>query len=274
MTVPNILTIAGLDPSGGAGLLADVKTFSALGAYGCGAVTALTVQNTVGVTGISPVAASFVKEELDTLFDDVRIDAVKIGMIADAEIMRVVADRLEKYRPPYIVIDPVMVAKSGDALMAPEAVGVFREVMMPLATVLTPNIPEAAVLLGRMPWESAGRCEEEAFALQAMLKRGAWVLLKGGHLKGGESPDFLTNGRLLERFDAKRVATKNTHGTGCTLSSAVAALLPRTKDVPSAVRGAKDYIENAIAHADELEVGRGHGPVHHFEALWRGMTFA
>lgn len=266
--IPNVLSIAGVDPSGGAGIFADIKTFSALGAYGCGVVTALTAQNTRAVTGIFPVSPAFVAEELDTLFADVRIDAVKIGMIAESSIVKVVADRLERYAPAFVVIDPVMVAKSGDALMPAETVGVFKEALLPLATVITPNLPEAACLLSESPVQSADRMAGVAARLAGLLRPGAWVLLKGGHLASDESPDYLTDGNQAFTFEGSRIATKNTHGTGCTLSSAVAALLPQKRSVPLAVGEAKGFMQRAIAASGSLEVGRGHGPVHHFAGLW------
>ncbi len=266
--IANVLSVAGVDPSGGAGIFADIKTFSALGAYGCGIVTALTAQNTKAVTGIYAVDPDFVGEQFDTLFADVRIDAVKIGMIAQASIVRVVAERLKRYAPRYIVIDPVMVAKSGDALMPKETVEVFKNELLPLATLITPNLPEAGALLGKAPVSRTKEMPDCAKELKGLLTKDAWVLLKGGHLEGATSPDVLTNGEVIKTFDAPRVATANTHGTGCTLSSALAALLPQTGDVIEAVTRAKAFMTQAIEHADELDVGSGHGPVHHFTSLW------
>jgi hydroxymethylpyrimidine/phosphomethylpyrimidine kinase len=268
--VPNALTIAGVDPSGGAGVLADIKAFSALGAYGCAVVAALTAQNTQAVTGVLPVAPEFVARQIDTLFADVRIDAVKIGMLGEAPVIAVVADRLAHWKAPRIVLDPVMVAKSGDALLAKAAVGALREALLPLADVITPNLPEAGVLLESRPPEHVKEMTRAAERLHALMGSGErWVWLKGGHLPGGDATDLLFNGDRMLELAQPRIATKNTHGTGCTLSAALAALLPQSPDVPTAARRAKAWLTEALRHADELQVGQGHGPVHHFHALWK-----
>lgn len=267
--IPNILSIAGVDPSGGAGIFADLKAMSALGGYACGVVAALTAQNTQGVTGVQGVSSAFVKQQLDTLFADVRIDAVKIGMLSDVSVIETVAQALKTYRPPFVVLDPVMVAKSGDRLLPEDCVEALKSELLPLATVITPNLPEAAVLSGLPEADSAEALVPMAQKLSTLVAPGGWVLLKGGHLNDSEAPDLLTNGTEQHIFTAPRILTKNTHGTGCTLSSAIATLLPQTESVPQAVRQAKDYISQAIAHADELEVGHGHGPVHHFYRLWK-----
>ena len=267
--IPNVLSIAGVDPSGGAGVFADIKAMSACGAYACGVVTALTAQNTRAVTGVLPIAPDFVREQLDTLFADVRIDAVKIGMLDNAALIGTVADALLKYRPKFVVLDPVMVAKSGDRLLREEAVSALRERLLPLATVLTPNIPEALALLDRDDEVTEDDMPELVRSLWMLMKnREAWVYLKGGHLEGEESPDLLFNGVVSIPFTAARVRTKNTHGTGCTLSSAIAASLPQESDVPGACRRAKEYLTGAVRHADELSVGTGHGPTNHFWQLW------
>lgn len=267
--IPNVLSIAGVDPSGGAGVFADIKAMSACGAYACGVVTALTAQNTRAVTGVLPIAPDFVREQLDTLFADVRIDAVKIGMLDNAALIGTVADALLKYRPKFVVLDPVMVAKSGDRLLREEAVSALRERLLPLATVLTPNIPEALALLDRDDEVTEDDMPELVRSLWMLMKnREAWVYLKGGHLEGEESPDLLFNGVVSIPFTAARVQTKNTHGTGCTLSSAIAASLPQESDVPGACRRAKEYLTGAVRHADELSVGTGHGPTNHFWQLW------
>lgn len=273
-TVPNALTIAGVDPSGGAGVLADIKTFSALGAYGCAVIAALTAQNTRAVTGVLPIAPDFIARQIDTLFDDVRVDAVKIGMLGEAPMITSVADRLAAWKVERMVLDPVMVAKSGDALLAPAAVGALREGLVPLARVITPNLPEAGVLLeGRAP-EHVKEMRRAAERLHALMGSGErWVWLKGGHLPGGDATDLLFNGDRMLELPAPRVDTKNTHGTGCTLSAALAALLPQRPDVPTAARDAKAYLTNALRHADELQIGQGHGPVHHFRALWELRKF-
>lgn len=266
MTVPIALTIAGSDSGGGAGIQADLKTFSALGAYGCSVVTALTAQNTQGVQGILPVDPAFVRAQMDSVFADLAVDAVKIGMLGTPEIIHAVADGLERWRPRRVVLDPVMVAKGGDKLLADEAVAALKARLLPLAGLLTPNLPEAGVLLG----EPAVRTRREMARVAARLQglgRGD-VLLKGGHLEGDDSPDLLVHGGELHWLEGRRVPTRHTHGTGCTLSSAIAALLARRMPLPEAVARAKRYLAAAISAADDLGVGRGHGPVHHFHHLW------
>jgi hydroxymethylpyrimidine/phosphomethylpyrimidine kinase len=264
--IPNLLSIAGVDPSGGAGVLADLKTFSALGAYGCGVIAALTAQSTRAVTGIHEVPPEFLRLQLDTLFEDVRIDAVKIGMLASSALIRVVAEALRRYRPAFVVLDPVMVAKSGDRLLHADAVEALRTELLPLATVLTPNLPEAGDLLGRMVPDGVGDMCEAAAALQALGPK--YVLVKGGHGSGPEVVDVLYDGRRFDEFRAGRLVTRNTHGTGCTLSSAIAALLPQRPTVADAVRDAHEYLLGAIRASGELDVGGGHGPLHHFHQVW------
>jgi len=263
--VPNVLTIAGTDPSGGAGIQADIKAFSALGAYGTSVITTLVAQNTQGVQEVHPIPAGFVKTQLDVLFADVRIDAVKVGMLGGAEIVHAVAAALKQQAPSHVIVDPVMVAKSGDRLLAADAVAVLREEILPHADLITPNLPEAADMLG----------EEEATDEQGMLAQVERlgelcprVLLKGGHLDGPQSVDLLLIDGEVTRLTADRVATRNTHGTGCTLSAAIAALRPQRPDWISAVSDAKDYLTRALAAADRLDVGHGHGPQHHFHAWW------
>lgn len=264
--VPNVLSIAGVDPGGGAGVLADVKTFSALGAYGCGAIAALTAQNTRAVTGIVEVAPDFLRLQLDTLFSDVRIHAVKIGMLANAALITVVAEALRRHQPRFVVLDPVMVAKSGDRLLRTDAVEALKRELLPLATVLTPNLPEAGDLLGRPVAEGA---EDQRDAARELHRLGAChVLVKGGHGRGETLLDLLFDGERFVELPARRIATPNTHGTGCTLSSAIAALLPQRGQVVEAVTEARRYVLGAIAAADRLHVGSGHGPLHHFHALW------
>lgn len=268
--IPNTLTIAGVDPSGGAGILADIKTMSALGAYGTAVIAALTAQNTLGVAGVCPVPPDFVALQIDTLFADVRIDAVKIGMLGQQAVTRVVAERLAHWKPAHIVLDPVMIAKSGDALLEKSAIQELREHLIPLATVITPNLPEAAVLLGSSPVETVKEMRRVAEKLRRLLNdRGErWVFLKGGHLPGNDTIDILHDGDRMIELPGRRIETKNTHGTGCTLSAALAALLPRLEDMPEAARQAKAYLVAAIARSGELQVGSGHGPVHHFHAAW------
>ena len=272
--IPNALSVAGIDPSGGAGLLADLKAFSALGAYGCGVVAALTAQNTRAVTGIHGVPPEFVRQQLDTLFADVRIDSCKIGMLGTAPIARSVAEGLAgpvgAGRPAHVVVDPVMVAKSGDALLSKEATSMLVDAILPLASVITPNLPEAGVLLRERAPETLREMQRAAERLRRLLPDAGhrWVLLKGGHLSG-DPIDLLHDGDAMIELAAPRIATRNTHGTGCTLSAAIAALLPRSASVREAVTEAKRWLTEAIRQADRLEVGQGHGPVHHFHALWR-----
>ena len=261
------LTIAGSDPSGGAGIQADLKTFSALGAYGTAVITALTAQNTQGVTGVHLVPAPFVSEQLRTLVADVRIDAVKIGMLATAELADTVADFLHEHAYPVVVLDPVMVSTSGDRLLGDDAVEALRR-LLPLASLITPNLPEAAQLLDADAATDVAGMREQA---RALVAAGAHrVLIKGGHLADAkDSVDVYLGPEGLHELAAARVATRNTHGTGCTLSSAVAALRPARPGWLEAAREAKDWLTGAIEAADTLHVGHGSGPVHHFHRWWR-----
>jgi len=265
--IPNVLSLAGTDPSGGAGLLADLKTFSALGAYGTGVVVALTAQNTWGVTGVQLVPAAFVTQQIDTLLADVHIDAAKVGMLATAELVSTVADGLRRHGLRRLVVDPVMISKSGHPLLQPDAVDALRRELLPLAEVATPNLPEAGVLLDRPEPRSLDEMRAAARDLCQLGPR--YVLLKGGHLDGPESIDILDDGVTQIELRSPRIATRNTHGTGCTLSAALAALMPQRETLADAVRDAKAYLTAALAAADQLNVGHGHGPVHHFHALWR-----
>ncbi|TCW21391.1 MULTISPECIES: bifunctional hydroxymethylpyrimidine kinase/phosphomethylpyrimidine kinase [Dietzia] len=263
--IANVLSIAGTDPSGGAGIQADLKTFSALGVYGMSAITAVVAQNTQGVRRFVALEPAFVADQLAAVFDDVRVDAVKIGMVANAGIALSIAGALDAYPRCPVVLDPVMVAKSGDYLLAPDAVSAVRDLLVPRATILTPNLPEAAVLTGAS--DAIADVDQMRELLPALRTLGApWVLLKGGHLPGGTSVDILTGATTVE-LSAARVDTNSDHGTGCTLSAAIAALVPHN-DVVTSVRLAKDYLTGSLQHADELDVGSGHGPVHHFHALW------
>jgi len=272
--VPNALTIAGIDPSGGAGVLADIKTFSALGAFGTGVIAALTAQNTRSVTGIHGVPPEFVRLQLDTLFDDVRIDAAKIGMLGTAAITRAVADGLAapiRAGLKHLVVDPVMIAKSGDALLAPDATAMLIDAVLPLASVITPNLPEAGVLLERSAPDGLSEMRRAAEALRRLLPSTGerWVLLKGGHSSGAPI-DVLHDGDRMLELPSERIQTRNTHGTGCTLSAAIAALLPQRSDAADAIREAKQYVTRALTEADRLAVGdgTGHGPTHHFHRWW------
>ena len=264
--IPKVLTIAGSDPSGGAGIQADLKAFSALGAYGMAALTALTAQNTRGVTGVHPVPPEFIAAQIDAVFDDVAVDAVKVGMVGTASAADAVADSLCRNGARAIVLDPVMVAKSGHHLVDDDAVTILRDRLLPLARVLTPNLPETGVLLGR---DAPTDTEAMAAAAVDLHRMGPdLVLIKGGHLGGVDSADLLYDGEGFVALPARRVETRNTHGTGCTLSAAIAALLPQRAAPAEAVADAKLYLTAAIHSSDRLAVGSGHGPVHHFHALW------
>lgn len=263
--IPTVLTIAGTDPGGGAGISADLKTFSALGAFGTAVVTAVVAQNTRGVDAVHQLSGDLVTQQLETLLSDVRVDAVKIGMLGSAEVIAAVAAVLRQWQPSAVVLDPVMVAKSGDRLLAEDAVEALRDDLLPLCDLVTPNLPEAADLLGEPEATGEAAMRDQ---LRRLVGLGPGVLLKGGHLDGEESVDLLGVAGEETRLTARRIRTRNTHGTGCTLSAAVAALRPQSPDWVSAVRGAKDFLTGALAAADRLDVGHGHGPVHHFHAQW------
>lgn len=267
MSTPIALTIAGSDPSGGAGIQADLKTFAALGVYGVSVITALTAQNTQSVSGIHDVPADFIAAQIDALFADLDIAAVKIGMLSRATGVAAVADALDRHGARNIVLDPVMVATSGAYLLAPEGIGALRSMLFPPALVVTPNLHEAAALTGASLARNEREMEAQARELLALGARH--VLIKGGHGEGEDSVDLLIGQGEVVRFSAKRIATKNTHGTGCTMSSAIAAGLAKGHDLVAAVRDAKTYVTAAIAAADKLQVGHGHGPLHHFYAQWR-----
>jgi hydroxymethylpyrimidine/phosphomethylpyrimidine kinase len=267
--IRNVLSIAGSDPSGGAGIQADLKTFAARGVYGMAAVTALTAQNTRGVSGVQAVDAQFVAAQISAVFADIRVDAVKIGMIADAPIAVAVAEVMQSHRDIPIVLDPVMIAKGGAELLDPDAVKVVIEQLLPLATLLTPNLPEAAVLLNEAVAETREEMAEQANRLKKLGP--ANVLVKGGHLGGNTSPDVLATTDGLTWFEAPRADTANTHGTGCTLSSALAAELAKGATMQQAMSVAKAYLATAVALAGTLDVGSGHGPVHHFHEIWQGL---
>ena len=260
------VTLAGSDSGGGAGVQADLKTFSALGVYGASVIAALTAQNTTGVTAVHDVPADFVAAQMDAVFSDLAVGAVKIGMLSQPAVIEAVAAGLARWRQSKVVLDPVMVATSGDRLIAPEAVEVLKRVLIPRALVITPNLPEAGALLDA----PTARNEDEMRAQgERLLVLGARaVLIKGGHGEGAESVDLLVEPGALTRLAAARIATRNTHGTGCTLSAAIAAGLAKGLDLAAAVRAAKDYVSAAIAASERLTIGSGHGPVHHFHAWW------
>jgi len=262
-----VLTIAGSDSCGGAGIQADLKTFSALGCYGMSVVTAITAQNTLGVSSVHAIPGRLIEDQLAAVFDDMGVDAVKIGMLYTAECVETVARQLKKYAAKNIVLDPVMISQSGKRLLRKGAVESFKALLMPMATVLTPNLPEASMFLNcriitlEDMREAAGR----------LASCGAGnILLKGGHLVNGDCTDFLyicAEDRFVE-LKAERIATQNNHGTGCTLSSAIAAYLARGLALEPAVRQAKAYLTRAIQAGAEYQMGRGHGPVHHFHEFW------
>ncbi|BEP92267.1 bifunctional hydroxymethylpyrimidine kinase/phosphomethylpyrimidine kinase [Acidovorax sp. A79] len=259
-----VLSIAGSDSGGGAGIQADLKTFSALGCYGMTAITAITAQNTCGVTGIHGIPPEMLKAQIDAVVQDIGVDAVKIGMLHSPEVVRVVADAIRTYQLPHVVLDPVMVATSGDRLIAAETVNVLVQELFPLAEVITPNLDEAGWLLGR----TIEGVDALAAAVDGLLALGApAALLKGGHLPGDWVVDVLaTRGGVRQRLESARIATPNGHGTGCTLSSAIAAHLARGLPLQQAVERARAYILGAIAAGADVTTGRGHGPLNHGHA--------
>jgi hydroxymethylpyrimidine/phosphomethylpyrimidine kinase len=260
-TTPIALTVAGSDSSGGAGIQADLKTFAALGVYGASVITALTAQSTQGVTGIETVSPGFVVAQLDAVLGDLDVGAIKTGMLANAPIVAAVARRLGPRPPCPLVVDPVMVATSGDVLLAPDAIEAVRRELVPLATLLTPNLPEAATLLGG---GQASNEEEIAAQARALHRLGCGaVLVKGGHSHGAEAVDYLYDGASLHRFAGPRIDTPHTHGTGCTLSAAIAAWLAFGAPLADAVARAKAFVSSALEHGRTLGVGRGRGPVDH-----------
>ena len=263
-----VLTIAGSDSGGGAGIQADLKTMSALGCYGMSVITALTAQNTRGVTGIHAVPPQFVAEQIEAVFSDIGADAVKIGMLYSAELIATVAEQLKRYAAGNIVLDPVMVAQSGDKLLRDDAIEALKAHLLPLADVVTPNLPEAEVLLGR---NIATPAEMEAAAKSMAGWGSRSVLVKGGHLDQAHSTDllYLAAEDRTVWLKAERIQSRNTHGTGCTLSSAIASYLAKGCTIESGVQNAKQYIHRAIEVGSAYVIGRGHGPVHHFFEFWR-----
>ncbi|SHK87900.1 bifunctional hydroxymethylpyrimidine kinase/phosphomethylpyrimidine kinase [Halomonas caseinilytica] len=270
--IPHTLTIAGSDPSGGAGLQGDIKTFSALGTYATNVITAVIAQNTQGVARVHPVSAAAIGEQLDNLLDDVRIDAVKIGMVASREVAETIGEALTRHRPRWIVLDPVMVAKSGDILVDNAGIGAVRDILVPLADVITPNLPEAAVLLDTQAPSTPDAMEAMLPGLQALS--APYVLLKGGHLPGEACPDLLATPTDSAWLPAPRIDTDNLHGTGCALSSAIAAHLAHLSadaghtEIVAAIGEAKQWLHRALDASQRLAVGHGRGPVHHFHAWW------
>ena len=266
MTTPVALTIAGSDSSGGAGIQADLKTFAALSVYGASAITALTAQNTRGVSAVHPVPPEFITAQLEAVFGDLAVGAVKTGMLGGRATIDAIAAALKHWSPPFVVLDPVMVATSGDRLLPADAVDALRTKLIPLASIITPNLPEAAVLLSEPLAASDAAIESQG---RRLLSLGcSHVLIKGGHGHGSESIDYLISASSTVPLASPRLATQNTHGTGCSLSAAITAGLAKGEDMDTAVRNAKAFISAAIASADRFAVGHGHGPVHHFHRYY------
>ena len=261
------MSIAGSDSGGGAGIQADLKTFSALGCYGMSVITALTAQNTRGVMAIHAVPTDFIEEQLTAVLNDIGVDAIKIGMLFTADIIRTVARTLKKKTFHNIVLDPVMVAQSGDGLLLGDAVSSLKSDLFPIADLITPNLPETEILLNRRL-----KTNDEIEGAARDLNRSGCknVLIKGGHKKGSDSSDWLYLGKedRMIRFPGDRVSTRNNHGTGCTLSSAIAAFLAKGKPLADAVQSAKDYITKALEAGSQYKIGKGNGPVHHFHQFW------
>jgi len=264
--VPICVTIAGSDSGGGAGIQADLKTFSALHTYGASIITAITAQNTCAVTAVHDIAPKIVAQQIDTVFSDLNVASVKIGMVSVPDTIEAIAESLAHFSGP-IVLDPVMVAKSGDRLLSETAISALREKLIPMAYVLTPNRPEAACLLDSIMARTETEAEEQGRALLGLGAKA--VLMKGGHAEGDVCTDLLIRyDQPTLRLEAPRIHTQNTHGTGCTLSSAIAAGLGKGLSMEQALCEAHAYLQGAIRAANSLQVGRGHGPVHHFHALW------
>lgn len=268
MSVPDaslaqVVTIAGTDPSGGAGIQADIKAISATGSYAASIITILVAQNTQSVTAIQEIPLAFIQQQIDAVFTDLSIDAVKLGMLYHEDIIHLVAANLKKYQPRFIVLDPVMISQTGHSLLKPEAIQALVNDLFPLATLITPNIPEAKSILS-ININDERSMQDAALLLATRYKVS--VLLKGGHLKTTHSPDFFYDysQQQIHRFDTQRINTKNTHGTGCTLSAAIASYLAQGEDLYYAIVKAKHYLTQCILAAKSLTLGRGQGPVHHF----------
>ena len=259
----SVLTIAGSDCSGGAGIQADIKAISALGGYATSAITAITVQNTLGVTGIHPVPASYVKAQIEAVMTDIKPSAVKIGMINDVEIVKAIAESIKEYRPKFVVFDPVMVSTSGCKLIEDKAIEAIKKELIPLSTIITPNLSEAVVLTG----DSIDDAASMTAAGNKILESGCGaVLIKGGHLEGNDMCDVLCikGENTPYIYTASKISSKNTHGTGCTLSSSIATYLALGETLREAVRKAKDYVHKGILNGKDVCIGSGHGPLNHF----------
>jgi hydroxymethylpyrimidine/phosphomethylpyrimidine kinase len=265
--VPIALTIAGSDSGGGAGIQADLKTFAALGVYGCSAITSLTAQNTLGVQGVLPIAPDFIQAQIQSVLSDIGVGAIKTGMLATADIISAVVDSVVVFGPETpLIVDPVMVATSGDRLLAETAIQILIDKLIPRACLLTPNLIEAAVLLGKPVAKNITEMQMQAEAL--MLMGAKSVLMKGGHTDGENATDILLTSDGFEAFSSPRVITKNTHGTGCTLAAAITAGLAYKLSLRDAVAQAKDYLYQALLHSNKLSIGKGSGPVHHFHNFY------
>ncbi len=271
MTTPIALTIAGSDSSGGAGIQADLKTFSALGVYGASVITALTAQNTIGISGIFDIDPDFIAAQMDAVYSDLAVAATKIGMLSRAETIHTVADGLDRHKAKNLVLDPVMVASSGELLLRPDAVETFKKKLMPRALVVTPNLAEAAAMLGTPVARDEATMTQQGMAILALGPQA--VLVKGGHAGGEHSTDLLINKNGVHRFVARRIKSRNTHGTGCTLSSAIAAGLAKGFSLSELIVAAKKYVSEVIEAGKEFTIGKGHGPVHHFYSLWKKSNF-
>ena len=264
---PIALTIAGSDSSGGAGIQADLKTFSALGVYGASAITAITAQNTLNVERIEALPQGMVRQQIQAVFQDLPVDAIKIGMVLSASIVREIIEAISNYRG-YVVLDPVMIAKSGDSLLDEDAIDSVRTLLLPRADLITPNLPEVAILANDQP---AGNADQALVQGHVLMELGAKaVLIKGGHGMDSICTDWLiVNKQPPIKLASPRVSTPNTHGTGCTYSAAIAAHLAKSESLVDAVAHAHDYLARAIQSADQLNIGSGHGPVHHFHGIWQ-----
>ncbi len=269
--IPNVLTIAGSDSGGGAGIQADLKAFSALGVYGASVITAVTAQNTHTVSAIHPIPNDVIAAQIDAVLTDIAIHAIKVGMLGSVDIIETVAQALSRYPTIPLVVDPVMISKSGSALLPMNAVAALKQQILPRAYLITPNLPEAAALVGL---DEPTTIDGMYALLPKLHELGAkHVLLKGGHLEGdNDAVDLLSDGKHVQAYRAKRINTQNTHGTGCTLSSAITALLAKHLSLDAAVSQAKVYLSESIASADQLDVGSGHGPLHHFATLWNSTS--
>ncbi|MBO5590184.1 MAG: bifunctional hydroxymethylpyrimidine kinase/phosphomethylpyrimidine kinase [Acidaminococcaceae bacterium] len=260
----HLLTIAGSDSSGGAGIQADLKTFAAHGVFGMSVITAVTAQNTCGVTLVQDMSPDMITAQIDAVFSDIRVDGVKVGMVSRSESIRAIAEGLKKWKPPVVVIDPVMISKSGYPLLQPASCDTLIRELLPLATLLTPNLPEAEAICG-FSIKTEGDMEKAATAILSMGAKA--VLVKGGHLEGRKADDFLSDGKESIWLSGERIKTEHTHGTGCTLSSALASNLAKGMSLLDAVQSGKKYVTTAIAHG--IALGKGHGPTHHFVDLYK-----